>query len=545
MTPVGGAVSMGLAAAWRAREVGAAVDGAVGTTVGFHAVVEATPDRTAIVEPDGATLTFRQLAERVHRVSHALRAAGLRPGDCVVAMAPNGSVYHTLRLATAQTGLYFTPISHHLTPPEVAYVLDDCAAALIVVNAGLLEAVAPVVDASAIPPAARIVVGGVWDGWSTWDDWQRGHSTAPPDRLVAGEYMGYTSGTTGRPKAVRKPLPAGPPGLSAFIRRQMSRLGIEPGPFTHLVCGPLYHAAPGTLSTVALQLGHTVVITERPSPAEILELVVRHRVSVLFTVPTVLRRMLRLPAGVRAAADLSSLVSVVHAGAPCPPEVKAALIDWLGPVVYEFYGTTEGTATSVTSAEWLAHRGTVGRPLPGIALAILDEEGNRVPPGEVGTVYFTPPVRFEYLHAPEKTAAAMRGDLFTAGDLGHLDEDGWLHLVDRRTDLVISGGVNIYPAEVEAAVLEHGDVADVAVIGVPDPDWGQRLVAVIQPEAGIVADALFASDLERHCRQRLAGFKVPRELRFVAALPRSSTGKLRRRDVRDMIAGAGPGADAS
>lgn len=511
--------------------------GATEEPLGFRSVAAADPRRPAIVEPGLRTLTYGELLSRVDQVSHALRAAGLGHEDVVASMLPNRREYHELRLATGQTGLYFTPISHHLTAPEMAYILRDSGARLLVVDASLADVVqAALAEAGGIPPERVVVVdaGDRIPGWAghDYEDWLGRFGTAAPAGLTAGDYLGYTSGTTGRPKAVRKPLTGRPPGLSPTVVGFMGRLGIRPGREVHLVGSPLYHAAPGTFSTIALGLGHTVVITERPRPAELLALIEEHRVSVLFTVPTVLGRWLRLPETIRTAHDLSSLVSVVHAGAPCPPEVKRACIDWLGPVVAEFYGATEGSVTAVTAAEWLRKPGTVGHPIPGVQMHVLDEEGAERPPGEVGLVYYRPAVPVSYLNAPEKTAAASRGDLITTGDLGHVDDDGWLFLADRRTDLILSGGVNIYPAEVEGALAGSPDVADVVVIGVPDDDWGQRVVAVVQLEEGAGDATAAVPRIEAHARRVLAGFKVPREFRLVDQLPRTETGKVQRQRIR-------------
>jgi len=503
--------------------------------IGFLEVVRQHPARVAVIDPDGTSMTFAELAARVNQISHALRAAGVVPGDRVVTVTPNSSMYHQLRLATGQIGVYFTPVSHHLTTNEIAHVIVDSGARLVISHADLVDVVAPAIAQTCLPPEGRIIAGGQHPGWRSLDAWLSPHPTTLPDQLTAGDYMGYTSGTTGRPKGVCKPLSGRPPRLSTFWQTMMGRLGIEAGPGVHLVSGPLYHSGPGTLSTNALQLGHTVVITERPRPHEILALIEHHKVSTLFTVPTVLRRLLRLPESLRASTDMSSLTSVVHAGAPCPADVKRGVIEWLGPIVYEFYGTTEGTATTVTSRQWLAHPGTVGEALPGITVAVLEEDGNPLPPGGIGEIYFTPPVPFVYLNDPEKTASAMRGALFSAGDLGYLDDDGWLFTTDRRTDMILSGGVNIYPAEVEGVLLEHRAVADVAVVGLPDDEWGQRLVAVVEADDGVATGRELAIELEQHARRQLAGFKVPRQFVFNIEVPRTSAGKLQRRVVRDIL----------
>ncbi|MEU8204859.1 AMP-binding protein [Streptosporangium sp. NPDC049046] len=500
--------------------------------VGFAAVAAADPDRVAVIDTDGTSMTFGELARRVNQLSRALRESGLRPGECVVAMLPNRRAYYELRLATFQVGLYFTPVSHHFTAAEIAYILRDSGAGAVVLDASLIDVVAPALAEVDLDPRRRISVGGT-PGWVDYEALLAGYSTAPLEDPIAGEYMGYTSGTTGRPKGVRKGLPGRAPAVSAFTLGFMGRLGIRPGREVHLAAGPLYHAGPGTFSFMALQFGHTVVVAERPRPEKILALIERHRVSVTFTVPTVVHRLLRLPEEVRARYDVSSMRAMVLSGASCPPEVKRAAIAWFGPVVCEFYGTTEGSAAALNSEEWLSKPGSVGHPLPGMRLRILDADGVELPTGEIGNVYFMPPVPFEYHNDPDKTASAMRDGFFSAGDLGYLDADGWLYIVDRRVDLILSGGVNVYPAEIEVALITHPAVADVAVIGVPDPDWGQRVVAVVQPEPGTRAGDALAEELTEHCRAVLAGYKVPKAFEFRGELPRNGAGKLRRSEVRE------------
>lgn len=496
------------------------------TAPGVVAVAEHEPHRVALVEPGRPDLTFAGLLDRADRLAHALDAWESPRGGVVTSILPNRREYYEIRLATGRTGRYFTPISHHLRPPEIAYLLADSGTRLCFVDASTRDVVDEALRLPEGPVGVRVVEVG-----PEYEVELAAQPSGPPQDLTAGDFMGYTSGTTGRPKGVRKPLSGRPPGPSAGFTEFMARLGMTPGePGTYLVAGPLYHAAPGTISHFALELGHTVVLAERPSAEDVLALIEEHGVTHLFTVPTVMGRWLRLPEASRRR-DLSSLRSVIHSGAPCPPDVKRGVIDWLGPVIHEFYGATEGSVTTVTSEQWLERPGTVGRPVPGTDVVVRREGGTAAPPGEVGQIWYRPLIPVEYLGDPVKTAAAFQDGWVTTGDLGHLDDDGWLFMADRRTDLILTGGVNVYPAEVEAALLGHPDVADAAVIGAPDEDWGQRVVALLRLEDGV--DPTGVTDrVSARLRDVLAGPKRPRELHIVDDLPRSTAGKLRRAEVR-------------
>lgn len=499
--------------------------------LGFADVAATTPDRTALIEPDGRSLTYGELNARVNQLVHALAALGLKTGDGVAAILPNSRHYFELRFATGRSGLYFIPISHHLTAAEIAYIVEDCEARVVVVDASLLGTAERALDEVGFRADGRIVVGAA-AGWVGYEDFLREQPTTPSERPRSGSIMMYTSGTTGRPKGVRRQLPEGPPQVTETELNLTRPLGILPGHEVQLAAAPLYHGAPGVFANAGLNFGHTIVIAQRPTPEEWLRLIDRHKVSITFTVPTVLHRLLRLPEEVRGRYDTSSMRSLVHGAAPCPAEVKRAAIDWFGPVVHEFYAATEGPATTATAREWLARPGTVGRPLRGIEVRVVDAAGNALPAGETGTVYYSPSFEFEYFKDTEKTANSMKDGLFTVGDVGYLDEDGWLFLCDRRTDLILSGGVNVYPAEVEAVLLAHPDVADAAVIGVPDAEWGQRVAAVVQPEAGVAAGDELAGRLTEHCRTQLASFKIPRSMTFTGRLPRTAMGKVRRHELR-------------
>ncbi|MFD0665184.1 AMP-binding protein [Thermocatellispora tengchongensis] len=360
--------------------------------------------------------------------------------------------------------------------------------------------------------------------------------TAPAGRS-AGAVMWYTSGTTGFPKGVQRGLPDAEP--EAVVPLYTWFLGevcdLEPGDGVHLVTSPMYHSSPCAHSMFALHLGHTLVIAPRFEPETVLELIERHRVTNAMMVPTMFHRMLQLPPEVRARYDVSSLAQVIHTAAACPVAVKQGIMDWWGPVLYEYYGSTESTiAFAVKPHDWLARPGTVGRPAPGFEARILDDEGEEQPPGTPGMIYVkSGSARFEYRKDPGKTAASMRGEWYAPGDIGYLDEDGFLFLCDRRTDLIISGGVNIYPAEIEAALLEHPAVADVAVIGVPDEEWGHTVVALVQPAKGAEPGPELTAGLLAHCAPRIARFKHPKVIEYRRELPRTPTGKLSRSRVRE------------
>ncbi|SHN39827.1 acyl-CoA synthetase [Cryptosporangium aurantiacum] len=494
------------------------------------------PEKPAVVMPDGRTLTYAELDLGSRQVADLLRSRGVGTRDHIAVLMENCPEFLVVALGAQRAGVYWTPVNWHLTADEAAYVVRDCGARALFASpqvaalAGRIVRENPTVEFAA-------VAGPPLHGLAPLDELVRQVDPDDGAEEIEGVYFFYSSGTTGAPKGILPGHDFPPFGTGLPIEHTMAaRFGFGPDS-VYLCPAPLYHAAPAGWSLGTIRNGGTVVLLERFDPADCLAAMERYRVTHAQFVPTHFVRMLKLPAEQRARYDLSSLRSVVHAAAPCPIDVKHAMIDWLGPKLVEFYAGSEGAGMTVaTSEDWLAHPGTVGRAAVG-TVHIVGDDGAELPAGEIGSIWFSGGGSFEYHNDPEKTAGAHdeRGRA-TLGDLGHLDEDGFLYLADRRTDLIISGGVNVYPAEIENALVMHPAVADVAVIGVPDPEMGQSVRAVVQPEAGTDPTAELAEELVRHCRERLAGFKCPRSIVFTAELPRLPSGKLLRRRVREAFA---------
>ncbi|MGA6166505.1 acyl-CoA synthetase [Amycolatopsis magusensis] len=500
-------------------------------SLGLWNIAEAEGDRTAVVEPDGTEVTYGELAAKANAYANGLRELGLDTGDVVVVLQPNGAELVAAYFAAIQTGLYLVVVNWHLIGPEIAYILTDSGAKAFLAHERFAEVAVAAADEAGIPAGARFAVGAV-DGFRPIED-----LAASPDRpevRTAGSPMLYTSGTTGRPKGVRRPLTgADPDEVPAASTWFFGIFGLEPGDgHVHLCGSPLYHTAVLNFVAISLQLGHSAVLMDRWDPAEMLRLIERYRVTHSHMVPTQFRRLLALPD--RERYDVSSLRCMIHGAAPCPPEVKRQMLDWWGPVVTEYYAATEGGGTAINGEEWLRKPGSVGKPWPGSTIKVLDEDGKELPTGEIGTVYMRMgDSKFEYHKDREKTERARVGDLFTLGDVGHLDEDGYLYLHDRRNDMIISGGVNIYPAEIEGELVMHPKVADVAVFGVPHDDWGEEIKAVVQPAEGVSGDPALTTELLEFAASRLAKFKLPKSVDYLPELPRDPNGKLYKRKLRD------------
>ncbi|OOL33342.1 hypothetical protein GQ85_01580 [Rhodococcus rhodochrous] len=497
-------------------------------------------DRAAIiVEPGEHVVTFAELEARSNQIAHYLREAGLRPGDCIGIMSENSAEYLEIAWGAQRAGLYYVGINTHLTAPEVSYLVGDSGVHAFFVSGRFVDLAENVLSDSALQVPRRIIIGDRCEGWDCYADILTNYPAAPIDDECEGDFLLYSSGTTGRPKGIKRPLPGGRMGTYPDLPGRWLRetLGFDPGD-VYLSPAPLYHAAPLAWSMSTHRSGGTAVILRKFDAELSLRIIEKHHVTHGQWVPTMFVRMLKLSEEVRKAHDLSSLRHVIHGAAPCPIEVKHRMIEWLGPILYEFYSSTEGMgATAITAEKWLRKPGSVGLPVMGTPY-IKDEEGKILPPGEIGTVWFTGGEKFDYYKDPTKTAASRDSSGgATVGDLGYLDDDGYLFLSDRRPHLIISGGVNIYPQEIEDALVLHPRIVDVGVVGTPDPDMGERLVAVVQPVSSDDVVGL-TDELISYARERLAGYKVPREVRIVDELPRTPTGKLRKLELRDQVIAA-------
>jgi long-chain acyl-CoA synthetase len=501
---------------------------------GFWAQAAADPGRTVLYAPDGERWTAGRLHAAANRLVHGLRAAGMETGDAFAVVLPNGPAFLTAYLAASQAGFYLVPVNHHLLGPEIAWIVADSGAKVLIAHERYGDAARAAAEEAELPPAHRYAVGGPVASFRPYHELTGGLPDAPPGGRTLGWVMNYTSGTTGRPRGIRRPLPGKPPE-EAHLGGFLGIFGIKPfDGNVHLVCSPLYHTAVLQFAGAALHIGHPLVVMDTWAPEEMLRLIDTHKCTHTHMVPTQFHRLLALPEEVRARYDVSSLRHALHGAAPCPHHVKRAMIEWWGTCVEEYYAASEGGGAFATAEDWLKKPGTVGRAWPISELAVLDDDGRPLPPGELGTVYMRMTTGgFSYHKDEAKTRGNRIGDFFTVGDLGHLDEDGYLFLRDRRTDLVISGGVNIYPAEIEAVLLTHPAVADAAAFGIPHPDWGEEVKAVVEPAAGHAPDAALASGILAHCAERLAGYKRPKSVDFIASMPRDPNGKLYKRRLRD------------
>jgi long-chain acyl-CoA synthetase len=514
-------------------DVQSAIERAIATGTINSLWAQIQPDVAAVKSAHGDR-SYAELNAHANQIARMLRAEGVEPGDSVALLCANRPEFVEVLQAANRSGLRLTPINWHVTAEEAAYVIADCNARALFADTRFAAVATAAV--TACRPPLLVAIGGEIEGFTAYDDALHPHSTEdlPDPRL--GTTMLYTSGTTGRPKGVHRDITG---TMSATAQAQLQRrrdaAQLQAGIDVTLVTGPLYHAAPLAFALgLPLACGTTVVLMDGWDAAGTLRLVEEHGVTNTHMVPTMFHRLLSLPDDVRSRRDLSSLRLIWHGAAPCPVPVKQAMMNWLGPIVWEYYGATEGLTTVVSPQEWLARPGTVGLPESG-QIEIRHDDGQPSPAGEPGTIFIKAPDdgRFRYHGDDGKTAKAYRGDYYTLGDIGYVDTDGWLFLTDRSADLIISGGANIYPAEVEGALLQHPAVGDAAVIGLPNEEWGEEVKAVIELREGHAPSPELAAELVAFTRQHIATYKCPRSVDFVEQLPRADTGKLYKRQLRD------------
>jgi long-chain acyl-CoA synthetase len=486
----------------------------------------------ALIMSDGGVSSFGELHANSQRVAALLHSAGLRRGDGVALVLPNRPEFLDITWGCQLSGLYYTAVNTHFTPDEVAYVVDDSDAKAVFVDASMgdladqLRGVTEGVD-------VYVAVGGSVAGWQSYEDAVARAGVAPP--ASDGSEMLYSSGTTGRPKAVRRPLPADGNGSWAQSVLEMAltrKYGMGPAS-VYLSPAPLYHAAGVNYTMAVNRVGAAAIIMRKFDAEDVLRLIETHRVTHAQFVPTMFVRMLKLPEAVRRRYDVSSLQCVIHAAAPCPVDVKQQMMEWFGPIVHEYYGGTEGFAgTTIGPQEWLTHPGSVGIPMSPVH--VVGDDGEELSVGESGELYFEGGPAFEYFKDPAKTASVYNERGWRSlGDMGHVDEDGYLYLTDRSTFMIVSGGVNIYPQEAENLLVMHPKLVDAAVFGVPNQEFGEEVKAVVQPVDGVVPGPDLETELIEYCRTHLAGYKCPRTVEFDAELPRDPNGKLYKRRIRE------------
>ena len=490
------------------------------------------PDRPAIYSDKG-NRTFAELNARVNQLARVFKASGLKPGDGAALICSNRPEFAESILAALRSGVRLTPVNWHLTDKEITHIVNDCEAKIVIGDVRLKDNLEYMIE-NCPGVEVALAVGGEIKGFTSYDDSVDAQDGSDLTDPVIGSQMLYTSGTTGHPKGVWKdPTTARPASIA-------ERLTYTGGEDTDLCTGPLYHAAPLGISLLKpINSGVGVYFMDKWDAEETLRIIQEYKITHTHMVPTMFHRMLALPEEVRNKYDVSSMKYVIHGAAPCPVHVKKEFMEWFGRNMFEYYGGTEGGGGCfIEPEEWFKKPGSVGKPsLEGTI--ILSDDDKILPPGEIGRVYMISPDggHFKYFKAPEKTTDAYFGEgdtHFTLGDLGYLDEEGYLYLSDRRSDMILSGGVNVYPAEVDACLLLHPAVGDACTIGIANPSWGQEVISVIEPKHGIEANDALAEELIKHCINNIAKFKCPRQIKFIDELPRSDAGKIKRRVVRDI-----------
>ncbi|WP_439814306.1 acyl-CoA synthetase [Zavarzinia sp. CC-PAN008] len=494
-------------------------------------------------------LTTEQLQQRVARAASGLASLGVGPGDGVALYLRNDLPYFEAGMAAGALGAYAVPVNWHYTEDEARYLLEDSGVKVLVIHADLLPAIARVIPPSvtvlvaATPPEVQQTYGiapaacTIPEGLQEWNAWRDGFAPRDLPPVEIPSTIIYTSGTTGRPKGVKRPA-ASPEQQAAASRMLAASYGFteyldNPSAITTAVVGPMYHSAPNAHSNFSVRLGANVHVLPRFDAEDLLRVIQEKKITHLNMVPIMFNRLLKLPEEVKRKYDLSSLKFVAHAAAPVSPPIKKAMIEWWGPVINEYYGSTEmGNVTFCTAEEWLAHPGTVGKPFPFAKVRVIDEDGNDVAPRVVGEVVGRLPgmTDFTYHGDDGKRRKADRQGMIAPGDVGYFDEDGFLYLCSRSSDMIISGGVNIYPAEIEAELHKMPGLADCAVFGIPDEEYGEAVCAVVQPQPG---QTLTEAEVRAYLRQHVAGYKVPKRVDFHPDLPREDSGKIFKRKIRE------------
>lgn len=493
------------------------------------------PDKIAYqMAGTGQAISYRELDERSNQGANLFRSLGLKAGDHIALLMENRLAFMEICWAAQRSGLYYTAISRYLTKDEIAYIVKDCGARVVITSPKCGEVIAPLLSDAPDAPLF-FMVDGPQPGFRWWDRELAKQPVTPVADPIMGYDMLYSSGTTGRPKGIKRESQNSPIDVpNPFLKLLCADMCGMSSDSIYLSPAPLYHAAPLRFNMMAITLGGTSIIMENFDAEQFLALVEKHKVTQSQLVPTMFVRMLKLPEEVRLRHDVSSLKGAIHAAAPCPVDVKARMIEWWGPILIEYYAGSEGNGVTVSnSRQWLDHRGTVGRAVVG-KIKILDENDAELPSGQIGTVYFADAPVFSYHNDPEKTKRAYNDRGWsTLGDVGYLDDEGFLYLTDRKSYMIISGGVNIYPQETEDVLITHPEIADVAVFGVPNEEMGEEVKAVVQPHDMSRAGKALEAELIVFCRKHLSPIKCPRSIDFEAELPRTPTGKLVKRHLRD------------
>ena len=499
--------------------------------LGFWSLARRYPDFPAIIaSPDGPR-TYSELAGDAHQLVHLFRSVGAGPGTAVGILAENGNTLIECSLALHEGGNHFIPLNVHLTAVELQQIMEHSGSKVLVIDARHADLLAGLDHRSL---GLTVFTKGEVAGYQSLDTARAPFPRSEPADRRPGGLFAYTSGTTGKPKGIRRPIEQGDVDQIANNGALFSRaFDFTPFRGPMLVSTGMFHGGSHSFYMGGLHAGHSLVIMAKFDAEETLRLIEKYRIRTGYMVPTQFNRLLNLPDEVRSKYDLSSLHAIVHSAAPCPRALKERMMEWWGPVIWETYGGMEGPATIAKPHRWLEKPGTVGRSIKGTKLYILDDEGNELPPGTVGNIYLENGVGFSYHNDPDQTNNAFKGRRFSLGDVGYLDADGYLFISDRAKDMIITGGTNVYPAEIEGVLLQHPKVHDVGVIGIPDPDWGESIVGVVQLKNGFTSSPDVEDELFEFCRQHLASYKCPRRWDFRTELPRTEAGKLYKRKIRD------------